>query len=108
MGWPEVTDVFANPKPKVTPPVRIKHTKPPFICDARYLNLMCEHSEVKIDGVRNIAQCSWQESHQISMNHKSGFHNEPLHSHSWTYFGMYWKGVYYLCTVLCFGWCRSP
>ena len=27
---------------------------------------------------------------------------------SWTYFGIYWKGVYYVWTVLCFGWCESP
>ena len=39
--------------------------------------------------------------------HKSGFHNVPLHPGSWTYFGMYWKGVYYVWTVLCFGWCES-
>ena len=42
------------------------------------------------------------------MEHKSGFHNVPLHPDSWTYFGIYWKGVYYVWTVLCFGWCESP
>ena len=61
-----------------------------------------------MDGVGKVAQCSWQGAHQISMDHKSGFHNVPLHSGSWTYFGTYWKGVYYVWTVLCFGWCESP
>ena len=61
-----------------------------------------------MDGVGKVAQCSWQGAHQISMDHKSGFHNVPLHPDSWTYFGIYWKGVYYVWTVLCFGLCESP
>ena len=79
MRWPEVADVSAHPKPKVTLPVRTEPTKPRFICDARYLSLMCEHSKFKIDGVGKVAQCSWQGAHQISMDHKSGFPNVPLH-----------------------------
>ena len=106
--WSEVADVSTHPKPNVTLPVGIEPTKPRFICDARYLNIMCKHSEFKMDGVGRVAQCSWQGAHQISMDHKSGFHNVPLHPDSWTYFGMYWKGVYYVWTVLCFGWCESP
>ena len=43
--WSEVADVSAHPKPKVTLPVGIEPTEPRFICDARYLNLMCKHSE---------------------------------------------------------------
>ena len=106
--WSEGADVSTHPKPNVTLPVGIEPTKPRFICDARYLNLMCKHSEFKMDGVGKVAQCSWQGAHQISMDHKSGFHNVPLHPDSWTYFGICWKGVYYVWTVLCFGWCESP
>ena len=102
------SDASTHPKPKVTLPVGIEPTKPRFICDARYLNLMCEHSEFKMDGVGKVAQCSWQGAHQISMNHRSGFRNVPLHPDSWTYFRIYWKEVYYVWTVLCFGWCESP
>ena len=106
--WSEVADVSTHPKSIVTLPVEIEPTKPRFICDARYLNLMCKHSEFKMDGVGKVAQCSWQGAHQISMDHKSEFHNVPLHPDAWTYFGIYWKGVYYVWTVLCFGWCESP
>ena len=106
--WSEVADVSTHPKPNVTPPVGIEPTKPRFIYDARYLNLMCKHSEFKMDGVGKVAQYSWQGAHQISMDHKSGFHNVPLHPDSWTYFGIYWKGVYYVWTGLCFRWCESP
>ena len=106
--WSEVADASTHPKPKVTLPVEIEPAMPRFICDTRYLNLMCEYSEFKMDGVGKVAQSSWQEPHQISIDHKLGFHNVPLHPDSWTHFGIYWKGVYYVWTVLCFGWCESP
>ena len=106
--WSEVADVSTHPKPKVTLPVGIEPTKPRFICDARYMNLMCEYSEFKMDGVGKVAQCSWRGTHQVPMDHKSGFHNVPLRPDLWTYFGIYWKGVYYGWTVLCFAWCESP
>ena len=101
--WSEVADVSTHPKPEVTLPVGTEPTKPRFICDARYLNLMCEHTEFKMDGVGKVAQCSWYRAHQISMDHKSGFHNMPPHPDSWTYSGMCWKGVYYVWAILCFG-----
>ena len=59
--WSEVADVSTHPKPKVTLPVRIEPTKPRLICDARYLNLICEHSEFKMDGVGKVAQVHGKE-----------------------------------------------
>ena len=53
--WSEVVDVSTHPKPNVTLPVGVEPTKLRFICDARYLNLMCKHSEFKIDGVGKVA-----------------------------------------------------
>ena len=89
LRWSEVADVSAHPKPEGTLPVGIESTKPRYICDARYLNLMCKHSDFKMDGVGKVVQYLWQGGHQISMDHKSGFHNVPLHPDSWTYFGMH-------------------
>ena len=63
--WSEVADVSTHPKPNVTLPVGIEPTKPRIICDARYLNRMCEHSEFKMDGVGKVAQCSWQGAHKM-------------------------------------------
>ena len=99
---------FHAPETKSDAPDGIEPTKPRFICDARYLNLMCKQTELEMDGVGRVGQCSWQGAHQISMDHKSGLHNVPPHPDSWTYFGIYWKRVYYVWTVLCFGWCESP
>ena len=80
--WSKAANVSAHPKPKVTLPVGIEPTKPRFIYDARYLNLMCKHSMFSMDGIGKVAQCSWQGAHKILMDHKSGFHNLPLHPDS--------------------------
>ena len=32
----------------------------------------------------------------------------PLHKDSWKYFGVFWKGKYYVFTVLPFEWKSSP
>ena len=98
--WSEVADVSAHPKPKVVLPVGTELTKPRLICDARYLNLMCDHSEFKVNGVGKVSQCSWQEAPNFFMSHKSVFHNVALRPDSGTDFDMYWKVVYYVRAVL--------
>ena len=69
---------------------------------------MCKHSPFQMDGVEKVAQCSWKGAQQVTLDHTSGFHNVPLAPESWKYFGRCWRGVYYVWTVLCFGWCASP
>ena len=61
-----------------------------------------------MDGVGKVAQCSRKGAQQVTLDHKSGFHIVPLAPESWEYFGLGWRGVYYVWTVLCFGWCASP
>ena len=61
-----------------------------------------------MDGVGQVAQCSWKEAQQVTLDHKLGFHIVPLAPESWEYFGLCWRGVYYVWTVLCFGWWASP
>ena len=60
-----------------------------------------------MDEVGKVAQCSWKGARQVSLDYKSGFHNVPLAPESWEYFGLCWRGVYYVWTVLCFGWRTS-
>ena len=61
-----------------------------------------------MDGVGKVAQCSWKGAQQVTLDHKSGFHNVPLAPESWEYFVLCWRGVYCVWTVLCVGWCASP
>ena len=83
--------------------------KPRLIWDVRYLNFMCKHSPFKMDRGGKVTQCSWEGAQQVTLDHESGFHNNvPLAPESCEYFGLCWRGVYYVWTVLCFGWCASP
>ena len=96
------------PKPRMCLPLGVEPAKPRLIWDGRLPNLMRKHSPFQMDGVGKVAQCSWHGAHQITLDHKSGFHNPPLHPDSWPCFGLCWQGTYYVWTVLCFGWCSSP
>ena len=78
-------------------PMGVEPTEPRFSCSARYLHLTWKHSDLKMDGVSKVTQCSLQEAHQVSMDLTSGFNGVPLHPNLWAYFfKMYWKGVYYV------------
>ena len=89
-------------------PLGVEPSKPRLFWDGRYLNLMCTHMPFAMDSVGKVAQCSWFGAHQVTLDHKSGFHHVALDAESWQYFGLCWQGVYYVFTVLCFGWCSSP
>ena len=106
--WQTVADVSENPRPHIVLPLGVEPKKPRLIWDGRWLNLMCRHVPFKMDGVGNVAQCSWQGAYQVTLDHKSGHHHVPLDKDSWQYFGFFWRGMYYVWTVLCFGWCSSP
>ena len=95
-------------RPRVCLPLEVDPNKPRLIWDARYLNSMCKHSPFQMDGVGKVAQGSWKGAQQVTLDHKSGFHNVPLAPESWEYFGLCWRGEYCVWTVLCFRWCASP
>ena len=107
-AWLTAADTKAQPRPRICLPLEVEPNKPQLIWDARYLNSMCKHSPFQMDGLGKVAQCSWKGAQQVTLDHESGFHNVPLAPESWEYFGLCWRGVYYVRTVLCFGWCASP
>ena len=69
----EVADVSTHPKPNVTLPMGIEPTKPRFICDTRYLNPMCKHSEFKMDGVGKVANVHGKEHIKFPWTTSQGF-----------------------------------
>ena len=44
----------------------------------------------------------------FKIDHKNGYQHVPLHRESWKFFGVFWRGEYYVFTVLPFGWKNSP
>ena len=107
-AWSTVADTKTQPRPRICLPLGVEPNKPRLIWDTRYLNSMCKHSPFQMGGVGKVAHCSWKGAQQVTLDHKSGSHNVPLAPESWEYFGLCWRGVYYVWTVLCFGWCTSP
>ncbi|CAB1112862.1 unnamed protein product [Ectocarpus sp. CCAP 1310/34] len=106
--WRDVADVAIHPKPHLVLPLGVEPKKPRLIWDARWLNLMCLHSPFSMDGVGKVAQCAWQGAHQVTIDHKAGYHHVALDPDSWQYFGFEWEGEMYVFTVLAFGWCSAP
>ena len=44
----------------------------------------------------------------FKLAHKNGYFHVPFHKDSRKYFGVFWKGIHYVLTVLLFGWKSSP
>ena len=103
-----VADTKAQPRPRICLPVEVEPNKPRLIWDARYFNSMCKHSPFQMDGVGEVIQSSWKGAQQVTLDHKSDFLNAPVAPESREYFELGWRGVYYVWTVLWFGWCASP
>ena len=82
--WADVADTSLYTKPHMVLPLGMEPKKPRLIWDARWLNLMCVHSPFTMDGVGKVAQCAWPGAHQVTIDHKSGYHHVALKpSSSW-------------------------
>ena len=95
-------------RPRICLPLEVESNKPRLIWDARYLNSMCKHSPFSDGRSRESRTVLLERGQQVTLDHKPAFHNVPLAPESWEYFGLCWRGMYYVWTVLCFGWCASP
>ena len=76
--WADVADTSLYTKPHMVLPLRVEPKKPRLIWDARWLNLMRVHSPFTMDGVGKVAQCAWPGAHQVTIDHKSGYHHVAL------------------------------
>ena len=106
--WADVADTSLYTKPHMVLPLGVEPKKPRLIWDSLWLNLMCVHSPFTMDGVGKVAQCAWPGAHQVTIDHKSGYHHVALKPASWQYFGFEWEDEFYVFTVLCFGWYSAP
>lgn len=105
--WSDIADVQANPRPVMSLPLVVESGKRQLFWDGRWLNFMCRQVPFHLGGVADVAQLSWPGAHQVTLAHECSFNHVPLNPDSWKYFGVRWKGCYYVWTVLCSGWCSS-
>ena len=94
--------------PTVVSPLGVEPTKPRALWDGRFVNEFCRDIPFSMDNAAKVAETSWENAYFFKLDHKNGYQHVPLHRTSWKFFGVYWKGKYYVFTVLPFGWKSSP
>ena len=82
--------------------------KPRAIWDGRYVSKFCRDIPFHLDNAAKVAEIAWSHTYFFKLDHKNGYLRIPLHNQSWKFFVVCWKGVYYVVTVLPFGWKTSP
>jgi len=82
--------------------------KPRGLWDGRYVNEFCRDIPFNMDNAAKVAEVAWVNSYLFKLDHKNGYFHVPIHEKSRKYFGVFWKGTYYVLTVLPFGWKSSP
>ena len=106
--WDDVKSVEDPKTPLVVCPLGIEPKKPRGLWDGRYVNEFCRDIPFTMDNAAKVAEISWVDSYLFKLDHKNGYFHVPLHKDSRKYFGVFWKGTYYVLTVLPFGWKSSP
>jgi len=106
--WDDVRSVEDPLTPRVVCPLGVEPKKPRGLWDGRYVNEFCRDIPFTMDNAARVAEVSWVNSYLFKLDHKNGYFHVPLHKDSRKYFGVFWKGVYYVLTVLPFGWKSSP
>ena len=95
-------------RPHVVLPVGVEPTKPRLICDARYVNLWCRDLPFSFDHLGLLPRLADSAEPMFTLDHTSGYVHVRMSPPSETYFGIQWRGVYYVYSVLSFGWKASP
>ena len=94
--------------PTVVSPLGVEPSKPRALWDGRFVNEFCRDIPFSMDNASKVSEIAWQDAYFFKLDHKNGYQHVPLHRSSWKYFGIFWKGKYYVFAVLPFGWKSSP
>ena len=106
--WTDVKSDSDPEIPTVVSPLGVEPHKPRAIWDGRYVSKFCRDIPFHLDNAAKVAEIAWSHTYFFKLDHKSGYLRIPLHNQSWKFFVVCWKGVYYVVTVLPFGWKTSP
>ena len=107
MEWDKVRRSNEPIIPTVVSPLGVEPSKPRALWDGRFVNEFCRDTPFSMDNASRVAEVSWENAYFFKLDHKNGYHHVPLHRDSWKFFGVYWKGKYYVFAVLPFGWKSS-
>lgn len=100
--------VGVNDPPFLVLPLTVEPTKPRLCLDARYLNLWMRDSPFSLDKLADVPRYVYKDSFMTKSDDKSGYDHVCLQESSQTYVGLQWKGWWFVCATLPFGWKESP
>ena len=75
--------------------------------DERFLNLWIKDCPFSLEYITNLPRYVGINHYQTTIDDKSGYDHVPLHPSSRMYFGLQWKGFYFVYASLPFGWKAS-
>lgn len=97
---------FCTP-PHLVMPITIEPTKPRMCHDERFLNLWMRCPPVKFDPITDLPRYVDQSHFQTKLDDKSGYDHIRLTANSRKFFGLCWKGWYFVYNTIPFGWSPS-
>ena len=106
--WDKVREPGDPFIPVVVSPLGVEPSKPRALWDGRYVNEFCRDIPFSMDNASKIAEVAWEGVYFFKIDHKNGYLHVPIHKNSRKYFGIFWKGIYYVFAVLPFVWKSSP
>ena len=98
--WDEVRRPGDPFIPTVVSPLGVEPSKPRALWDGRYVNEFCRDIPFSMDNAARVADVAWGGVYFFKIDHKNGYHHVPIHPDSWNFFGVLWKGIFYVFAVL--------
>ena len=95
------------PPPHLVLPLTVEPSKPRLCHDERFLNLWVRDLPFKLDHLSDLPRYVLPGHYQTTFDDKSGYQHVLLHPSSYAYFGLEWKGLYFVFRTLPFGWKAS-
>ena len=94
--------------PHLVLPLTVEPAKPRLCLDARFFNLWMRDMPFSLDKLVDVPRYVFKGSYMTNCDDKSGFDHVLLSACSQTYVGFEWKGYWFVCVTLPFGWKISP
>lgn len=102
--WGKVGQVEA---PRVVSPITIEPTRPRMCIDMRFVNNWMKKTPFNLDSLTDIPRIASRGSFMTKLDDKSGYDHMAVTEASSTFFGFQWKGWYFVCRCIPFGWRNS-
>ena len=64
------------------------------------MNEFCRDIPFSMDNATTVAEIAWEGVYFFKIDHKNGYLHVPIHEDLRNFFGILWRGVYYVFAVL--------